>query len=450
VQNADGQKLGLGDGSGGMSITVNVPSTPVDATGVTLNKGNMQITVGQTETLIPTIQPGNATSQAVNWRSSDASKVVVSSGGVVTAIAHGTAVVAVATVDGGYMDMCTITVSPAPSAPVHPVSVALDVSALTVQVGATAALTPTVLPSNATDRNVYWLTSSPSVAVVSSIGLVTGVAPGTATITVATVDGGKTAACAVAVIPTVHPVSVTLDRHDVSLALDESVTLNAIVLPANAANKYVTWATGSANVATVSQAGIVTATGRGTATITATTVDGGLTDTCNVTVGGGVAVTGLSLSHANLVLGVGGIATLTVTVYPASASNKNVWWSATGNLNCIATSPLTATTVLVTVTALGAGAATIIATTEDGGHAAQCTVSVIDGIRLDNTALGLTVGGVPSHLTAYAWPRAMNENLGTIYLRASCKTWAIFVQCPPPPAHGPRRRLWRKTPPGCA
>jgi uncharacterized protein YjdB len=257
----------------------------VAATGVTLNKGAVSLTVGSTEALMPTIAPENATNQGINWISSDTSKAVVSSGGVVTALSEGAAVVTVATVDGGNMATCTVTVSPAPAAPIHPTGVTLDQTTLTLPAGSASALAATVVPSDATNKNVYWLSNAPGVAVVSSLGLVTAVSPGAATITVATVDGGRAATCAVVVNSAAGApaTGVALNRHGMSLALGESEPIVATVLPTYAANRAVSWATSNANIATVSAAGIVTATGRGAATITATTVDGGYTASCDAT-----------------------------------------------------------------------------------------------------------------------------------------------------------------------
>jgi transglutaminase/protease-like cytokinesis protein 3 len=68
-----------------------------------------------------------------------------------------------------------------------------------IAVAGTAQLTATVLPANASNKNVTWTTSNAAVASVSTTGLVTGIAAGTATITVTTVNGAKTATCVVTV-----------------------------------------------------------------------------------------------------------------------------------------------------------------------------------------------------------------------------------------------------------
>lgn len=66
----------------------------------------------------------------------------------------------------------------------------------------TEQLTATVAPADATNKDVTWSSSTPAVATVSATGLVTGVAGGTATITVTTADGAKTATCVVTVVST--------------------------------------------------------------------------------------------------------------------------------------------------------------------------------------------------------------------------------------------------------
>ena len=82
------------------------------------------------------------------------------------------------------------------------------------------------------------------------------------------------------------PVAVTgvdVSPSTASIEVGETTTLTATVSPSTASNKSVTWSTSASSVATVSD-GVVTGVSAGTARITATTVDGGFTDYCEVTV----------------------------------------------------------------------------------------------------------------------------------------------------------------------
>ena len=161
--------------------------------------------------------------------------------------------------------------------------VELNKEILAIEIGETVTLKATVNPSNATNKNVTWTSSDTSVATVEN-GVVTAIGEGSATITVTTEDGGKTATCEVAVNKAeVSVTSVTLDKSASTLEIGETVTLKATVNPSNATNKNVTWTSSDTSVATVEN-GVVTAIGEGSATITVTTEDGGKTATCEVTV----------------------------------------------------------------------------------------------------------------------------------------------------------------------
>lgn len=165
--------------------------------------------------------------------------------------------------------------------PVTGVSVAP--TSVTLGVGATQQLTPTITPSNATNKNVTYSSSANSIATVNTNGIITAVAAGSATITVTTEDGNKTATCAVTVTAPISVTGVSLNKASTTIEAGQIDTLIATVTPANASNKSVTWTTSDSDVATVA-GGVVTAKGAGTATITATTVDGGFTATCSVKV----------------------------------------------------------------------------------------------------------------------------------------------------------------------
>jgi len=151
----------------------------------------------------------------------------------------------------------------------------------------TTQLTATVLPTNASNQGITWTSSNTSVATVNASGLVTGVAKGSATITVKTNDGGKTATCTVTVNDIVTPIpvtGVTVIPTTASVVKGTSIQLTATVAPSNATNKTVSWSTSNASIATVSSTGLVTGIIKGSATITVTTTDGSKTATCAVTV----------------------------------------------------------------------------------------------------------------------------------------------------------------------
>jgi uncharacterized protein (TIGR02145 family) len=78
--------------------------------------------------------------------------------------------------------------------------VRLNKSTLSLSVGSTETLIATIEPDNATDPSVIWISSNTEVATVDSEGNVRAIKEGTATITVTTFDGGKTAQCTVKVI----------------------------------------------------------------------------------------------------------------------------------------------------------------------------------------------------------------------------------------------------------
>ena len=304
----DGASLTIGNDAtltvdGGELTGENIPTEGVvyKVTEVKLDKDNLSLEVGGTATLTATIMPDNATDQNVTWSSDNQNVATVDQNGKVTAVGEGTATIT-ATVDGESAT-CSVTVKEAAIVPVE--SVSLDKTNLKLTEGETAQLTATVLPETATNRNVTWSSNAPGVATVDSSGKVTAVAPGTATITVTTEDGNKTATCAVTVAAATVPVTgVTLSQTQASLYCNrtpDTLALTARVAPDNATNKAMTWTSSDSAVATVDQNGIVTPVARGTAVITVTTEDGAKTATCTVTVsryssGGGSSSSSTSLS----------------------------------------------------------------------------------------------------------------------------------------------------------
>ena len=169
-------------------------------------------------------------------------------------------------------------------------SVSLNKTSLTMISGDTYTLSATISPSNATDKTVTWSSSNPSVATVSSAGVVTAKSAGNATITVTTTDGGKTATCSVTVKAETIPVTgVSLDVTSMFLDPGTSKVLKATVAPSDASDKSVTLSSSDESIVKVTKrtpaSGYnVKGIAPGTAVITATTSDGGFTATCSVQV----------------------------------------------------------------------------------------------------------------------------------------------------------------------
>ena len=153
-----------------------------------------------------------------------------------------------------------------------------------MKVGDTHTIIATVSPSNATNKAISWESSDSSVATVSD-GIIMAVGAGTAIITVKTSDGNKSATCYVSVQTTSVPVvGITISPTILTLKKGATRFISTTVYPSNATNNTVRFNSSDNNVAFVDSNGILAAVGVGTATITATTEDGGYTAYLKVTV----------------------------------------------------------------------------------------------------------------------------------------------------------------------
>ncbi|WP_052446896.1 Ig-like domain-containing protein [Candidatus Soleaferrea massiliensis] len=177
----------------------------VDATGVELDKTEETIQIGDTLQLNASVLPADATEKKVTWSVDDEEKAEVSEDGMVTAKVAGDVVVTATTVDGGFTAECTIHIEKKSPQTVSVTGVKLNKERATIGVKETLQLSASILPENASNKNVSWTSSNPKVATVSKDGKVTGIAKGTATITVKTADGNFTAKCVVTVTSKGNP-----------------------------------------------------------------------------------------------------------------------------------------------------------------------------------------------------------------------------------------------------
>lgn len=343
----------------------------VAVTEVRLDKSATTLVEGDTEELMATVMPENATDKGIEWKSSDESVATVSQTGLVTALKEGSSAITVITNDGGFKATCDVTVN---KKVIAVTSVVLGNTELTLVEGEEEKLAVAVTPENATDKSVVWESGNESVATVSQEGLVTAVGEGKATITVKTNDGGFSASCEVTVKKKVIAVTgVKLSAASMTLREGDKGTLTATVEPANATNKNVEWWTSDLDVVSVTSTsggsnGYVEARGAGKATVTVKTEDGEFSASCEITVEKKeVPVTGIDLEQSSLLLPVGNTYALKAHVQPSNATDQDIkWGSSNGG---VATVDQTGK-----VTAVAAGTVDILATL--AGKFARCTVQV--------------------------------------------------------------------------
>ena len=254
----------------GKSASALVTIIPVPVASVTLSPTSLALVVGQSGTVTATCRDAAGaplTGRTVTWSSSATGVATVDAVGSVRGVSSGNATVT-ATCEGRTAS-ASVAVSPVPVA-----SVTVSPATATVSTGATVQLTATMRDASGnvlSGRSVTWTTSSAANATVSSSGLVTGVAAGSATIT-ATSEGRS--ATATITVPAPAPVAtVAVSPATVSLTVNATSQLTATTRDAAGAvlnGRVVTWTTSNASVATVSTSGLVRAVAIGTATITAT------------------------------------------------------------------------------------------------------------------------------------------------------------------------------------
>lgn len=163
----------------------------VNVSGVQIAPEEVTLGIGETQKLTVTVEPSDATDPTYSLESSDPSVAAVQND-VVTAVAPGEAVITATTADGSLKATCKVTVVK------HVEDISVSPTQVKVIVGKTQEITVEFTPSDATNKEVEWVSSKPEVATVAD-GVVTGVTVGEALITATSVDGGFAAACKVVV-----------------------------------------------------------------------------------------------------------------------------------------------------------------------------------------------------------------------------------------------------------
>ena len=268
-------------------------------------------------------------------------------------------------------------------------SVSINVSTLELTEGDSQNLIVSINPTNASNKKCTFSSSNSEIASVDENGKITAIKAGEATITVATIDGNKTATCTVYVNANYIAVeSITLDVTSATLKVGEKMKINATVSPGDATNPSLIWESSDNNIVSVDNEGNIEAFIIGNANVTVSTEDKTIYAICEISVIP-EAVTGVSLIEEEIKLMPGDTYQLVASVEPEIANDKNVIWS-------IADETVATIDETGMVSAKELGVTTVTVTTNDGGYSANCTVNVVDitGMVSASTMTGLYANGV--------------------------------------------------------
>ncbi len=389
VQTADGGYIDM------TNVTVLQPVTKI-----TLSQTEMSVKKGTVFWLNATISPETADNKKVTWSPSDKSLATVDQDGKVTTLAVGTVTIACVSQDNGTVAYCIIEIT-------EPVTgLSLNTYYQEMVTGTKFVIIPTVLPTDAINKAVTYVSSDTSVATVDANGVVSAIKGGECQIIVTTVESSVEAVCTIKVKEFVS--SIEISGNPENLNVGSFVDLKATVGSETATNKMVYWTSSDNSVATVDQTGRVTGLKPGTIVISATAADGsGVSASVIIRVIN--AVTSITLSESKITIYVGDTFNINATVNPANASIKGLTW--TSDDSAVARVYSDGDVVGVT-----AGRTVVHATSNDGNNVvANCTVIVKNRIPASSISINSSditmLKGKTRTLTARLFPTNSNESI---------------------------------------
>lgn len=349
-------------------VSVNKPTVnvTVDLDSISLNKTELNLEKGVSETLKVAYNPEAAgKGKTVTWSSSDTKVATVSKDGKVTAMAPGTAKIT-ASVDGKTA-VCTVNVTATLK------GISLNKSELNLKKGQSEKLVVSYDPADTTDKkDVVWTSSDTSVVSVAADGTVNTLKEGTAEITAKV--GDKTAVCKVTV-KEIHLNEISLSKAETTIAKGETETLKVIYNPEDTTDdKTVIWSSSNPEIASVKD-GVVTAIKAGTTEITAKVGD--KTAVCKVTVN--IPLESITISPSEMRLESGETKSFKVTYNPEDTTDdKTIRWNVEDNT-------IASVDENGNVTGLKGGVTTVSATSANG-----LTVSAQVKVLIHTTGLEMS------------------------------------------------------------
>lgn len=287
-------------------------------TSVTISNTTMEVRKGTEFWLHATALPSNADNPAISWSTANSAIATVDQTGKVTTLAAGETIITATSVDTGEYANCRLTV-------LEPVTgISLNITSTSIYKNTRFVLIPTVTPLDADNKSVTWTSSDPDIASVDNNGVVTGLKGGKCIILATTVERGLVASCEVEVWEFIESIKINGTTGNINYG--ETRILTADVTPETATNLGVVWSSSNPSVLQVTDRGLITAVGYGTATIYATAADGsGVYDQAEFRCI--KPVTSIDVSQSYVTMLEGNTVNVTATVNPPDATIREIRWT---------------------------------------------------------------------------------------------------------------------------
>ena len=330
--------------------------------------GKKEVAAGSTLQLTAVCAPDNASITGVTWTSQNPTIATVDENGTVTGLKKGNAKITATATDGSRTAGSVIV---RVTQPVTMITV--KTPEIQVTVGKSAQAKATAQPDTASDRKLVWSSSDETIATVNSYGVITGKKAGTCIVTcTSNSNPDVTGTVTVTASQPVTKIENANEPEELSLLTGQTVQTRWNVQPADATDKTLTFKSRHPRVVTVDANGVVTAVGRGTATVEATAKDGSRKQgSVRITVI--QPVTGVEVQQQRYYVQWGRSSQIRAIVQPRNANNQQVYWSSEDEGIASVRSTATSTGSIYGV---AYGTTTVTAWTEDGGFSASAEVRV--------------------------------------------------------------------------
>lgn len=326
---------------------------------LTVSPQSLNLKLGGSSQLIASVLPEKSNNQ-ISWSSTNSRVATVDSNGLVSAVGMGSATIIARTINDITYNINVLVGNYSKELR----SILVTTNYITLAVSNSKQLAVAFTPADASNKNVFWTSSNPSVATVDKYGVVKAISPGSTIIKATSEDGGYTDTATIEVINynnIIEEKSIAFASSSYTVGIGSTKSLIPIITPSNATFKSVRFESSNPSIATVDENGVVRGLKEGTVSITATTNRNRLKATTTIIVKY-INATSVKVNTTNVNLGKNETFTLVATVLPSDATNKKVSYSVSNsNIATIDANGI--------ITGKNTGTATITITPSEGNPA---------------------------------------------------------------------------------